>query len=53
MTTEIDCDLHNCIHDPDDLGPCTAPKVELIMDPETGFLVCCQYEIEKRGDEKS
>lgn len=51
MATKIDCDLHGCIHNPDDLGPCTAYKVELTIDPETGFLACYQYETEKRDDE--
>lgn len=51
MSTNIDCDLHDCIHNPDDLGPCTAPEVELTIDSETGFLECFQYEKEKRDDE--
>ena len=51
MATDIDCDLHGCIHNPDDLGPCTAPKIELTINAETGFLDCYQYEIEKRNDE--
>ena len=51
MATEIDCDLQECIHNPDNLGPCTAPKVEFTVNVETGFLDCFQYEIEKRDDE--
>ena len=47
--TEIDCGLSECkrrdVH-----GVCTALNIELTVDPESGFLDCTEYEI-NRSDE--